>query len=318
MIAHYRTLVVQTRHSGENALPLADGQVRLCGLALLDLWSPPDAQILAKQKAMKKPGRSIAPQIKPALSPTGNRVVLLMRSIKAELEKAREVTYDMLGRYTGQSASAALEKFHRPHQPQVEGLISLLERMPPQVRHQLLDKACRTFPTLNHPRIAHDPVQVSQLRTLLEQPTGLTVVHGGNAGLRTFVASALGHQIQLAESGGHSVSGIDVHQPDWFVPVDGVIYLNNLLVPKMLRSAILNAWQRMESEAPSRLVLFNGIHMVKDSFSAKILQAARASHVIVADEWDHAQLASHVSAPFHAIRVAADLNDRIKCSVQAS
>lgn len=243
----------------------------------------------------------------------------MMRSVKAELEKNRTITYELLGRYTNQSASAALEKFHRPHQPQVEGLISLLERLPAQVRHQLLDKACRCFPTLSHPRLAHDPVQVSQLRTLLGQTCGYTLIQGANAGARTFVISALGHQMHMAESGGHSVSGVDVHQPDWFVPVDGVLYLNNAFGSKLVRQAVIAAWNRIQTENTS-LVLLNGIWGERNSIWQGVFATAKKSHVVAADEsaLELPQLAGKVPEPIHLVKVSADSNDRIKVVIEGA
>jgi hypothetical protein len=77
---------------------------------------------------------------------------------------------------------------------------------------------------VEHKRLGHDPVQVSSMKALLRQPAGLTFITGSNAGVRTFVTSALGHGSLMLGPGHRAVLGIHRHIPDWFVPVDRVVY----------------------------------------------------------------------------------------------
>jgi len=111
-------------------------------------------------------------------------VLLMMRAIKAELEafQGRTLSFEQLASYTGEAASTAFDKLHRTHQPQVESLIRLLERLPQESRRRLVERVCRCYPTFCHPRIAHDPVQVSDLKSLLGQRTGFTMLQGASAG----------------------------------------------------------------------------------------------------------------------------------------
>lgn len=52
---------------------------------------------------------------------------------------------------------------------QLEFLLALLERLPTGLRHGLLDAACREQPTLQHPKLAHDPIALNRLVTLPKQ-----------------------------------------------------------------------------------------------------------------------------------------------------
>lgn len=67
-------------------------------------------------------------------------------------------------------------------------------------------------------------LQVSSMKALLRQPAGLTFITGSNAGVRTFVTSALGHGSLMLGPGHRAVLGIHRHIPDRFVPVDRAVY----------------------------------------------------------------------------------------------
>jgi hypothetical protein len=124
-----------------------------------------------------------------------DRVRPLLRDLQMELERfqRRQIQYDELGRYAGQGASTVFNKLQKNDHPQIEALLGWLERLPEEVRCGILGKFWRCFPSLEHKRLGHDPVQVSSMKALLRQPAGLTFATGSNAGVRTFVTSALGH-----------------------------------------------------------------------------------------------------------------------------
>ena len=126
--------------------------------------------------------------------------------------------------YAGQATSSIFDKLHRTEQPQVEAILAWIERVPEATRNKLLNSACRCYPTLDSSRLNHDPAQVSRLKTLLRHAGELTVVQGGSEGLRTFVVTPLGHARGMLEPERRQVCGIDIHEPDWFVPVDGVTH----------------------------------------------------------------------------------------------
>jgi len=103
-----------------------------------------------------------------------DRVRLLLCCLKRELEQfqGRDIPYDELGRYAGQAGSTVFEKLLKSQHPQVEALLGWLEHLPADRYCRLLADACRCLPTLSHSRLAHDPVQVSSLKNLLQQEAG--------------------------------------------------------------------------------------------------------------------------------------------------
>jgi len=248
-----------------------------------------------------------------------DRVRPLVRAIKGHLEalQGREITYEDLAGYVGQAASSVFDKFQRTQQPQIEALLGWIERLPESTRNQLINSACRCYPTLDHPRLNHDPVQVSRLKTLLRQANGLAVVQGGNDGLRTFLITALGHSCGRLEPERRQVCGIDVHEPDWFVPVDGVVYLNNLLDPTRLREFINLAWPGI-AEMKSRLTILNGIWAGVQNLEAEISLLAPRRNVIFADEFRFKleDLSRLGVAPIHILTIAEDMQSRVRVAFQ--
>lgn len=82
------------------------------------------------------------------------------------------------------------------------------------------------------------------IQFLLQQPTGLTAVVGGNEGLRNWLITTFGHA-SLTQGPQHRlVCGIDRHRPDWFVPVGGIIYINSLRTETPSADSIQKAWAR--------------------------------------------------------------------------
>ena len=74
-----------------------------------------------------------------------------------------------------------------------------------------------------------------------------------------------------------------MHAPDWFVPVPGVVYLNNLLQRDELLRAVRGAWPSLENgQAP--LVVFNGLWSAIPELQEKIRELTHRCHVLVADQ----------------------------------
>ncbi len=86
------------------------------------------------------------------------------------------------------------------HQPHLTSLFCLLEQLTPEERIRVVTKLCRELPTLEDPRLRHDPNTVSALKKLLGLETGLTFISGGTADQRTFLLSALGHQFYRVDT----------------------------------------------------------------------------------------------------------------------
>jgi hypothetical protein len=238
-----------------------------------------------------------------------------MRAIKGELDalQVREISYEELASYAGQARSSVFDKLQRSDQPQIEALLGWIERLPEHTRNSLINSACRCYPTLDSPRLSHDPTQISRLKTLLHQSSGLTVVQGGNEGLRTFLVTALGHTCGVLEPERRRVCGIDVHEPDWFVPIEDVIYLHNLLDPSRLRECLHRAWPAI-AEMKSRLTILNGIWVVAHDLEGEINQLALRRHVVVADEirFRVEDLARRGIGPIHVLTVNEEKESRVR------
>ena len=243
----------------------------------------------------------------------------LMRAIKGELEllRGRAVSYEELGGYVGQAGSTVFDKFQKSHQPQVECLLGWLERLTEATRHRLLSSACRTFPSLESPRLNHDPLQASNLKALLRQRNGFSLIQGGSESSRTFLITALGHECGMLSAASRGVCGIDVHEPDWFVPVGGVVYLNNLMDPTSVRECVHRHWPPIAS-AKRRLIVLNGIWAATQGLHGEIVELAAESHVLVADDFPTRQddLARRAPRPSHVLTVTEERDARIRVAIQ--
>ena len=114
-------------------------------------------------------------------------------------------------------------------------------------------------------RLNHDPAVLSQLSTILRQQNGLVLVQEGSRSTRTFLTTALGHAWEKLHLGS-AVRGIDAHAPDWFVPLDDVIYLQNLLEPKRLRAAVQAHWPKL-LETRHGCIILNGVWAAMEATS---------------------------------------------------
>lgn len=213
---------------------------------------------------------------------TSTRARSLLRATKCEMERQlhRSLSYAELGCYAGQAASTVFDKLQSTDHPQVEGLLRWLERLPAPVRARLINDACRNLPTLEHSRLAHDPVQESRLRSLLSAERGLVMISGGDDGARTFLAAALGHTCLMLEPHHRKVAGLDRYRPDWFVPVDGVQYLGD---PQHALPDISRYEIRVEE---GFVVILNGVLDCRADLWSRCLEIARRNLVFVIEETD--------------------------------
>ena len=248
-----------------------------------------------------------------------DRVMQLMRGIKSELEKVQggPLPFKTLGCYSGESGSTAFDRLHRKHQPQVEALLSLLERVQEPARNRLLTEAFRFLPSLSDPRLAHDQVQISQLRGIIRQDTGFTIIQGANPGIRTFLITALGLEARCG------IRGLDIHRPDWFVPAEGVLYLNEGKADT-LRSLCSEVWPQViksprDPKRNVRLFLFNGVWLACCSLQARIIEQAARAHCIIADELQFRAetLPKRLPPPVHILTVHQERHDRLRVQIQS-
>jgi hypothetical protein len=191
-----------------------------------------------------------------------------------------------------------------------------LERLSEHQRAELLSKLCRDCPRLDHPRLMHDPAAVNLLRGLLAKRAGLTFVTGSDDAIRTFLITALGNSAGQAVPSS-SISGMDVHRPDSFVPVPGVVYFRNPNEPSDVARLILELWGTIE-KSPTDVILLNSVWTGVLELRDRIIGLATKRHVIVADQLDMARyLSSIVAPPTTIIKATSEPNRRIRVVVEA-
>lgn len=196
---------------------------------------------------------------------------------------------------------------------QVEALLRILERLPEPTRHELLNRFLRCYPAMEADRLGHDPASVSRLRKLLEERNGLTLITGGSDGSRTFLVTALGHAFQQLLSREGMIAGIDIHLPDWFVPVLGVSYLGFPCGSRRVREEALRLWPRPNHGA---VLVFNGVWSLLPERQKQILGWCENHHVLVADDipLDPAQVRTtfgKVTAPARIVELCESGEQRI-------
>jgi transcriptional regulator with XRE-family HTH domain len=246
-----------------------------------------------------------------------SRATILLRQLRLALETtfARSLTYAELSEYAGEPKSTLARWFNGEGQPSSETLLRLLELAPEKQRDQIMDKPpfCRVFAHLEHPLLAHDPVATSFLRSIRSNLTGTTLIQGVQESWLTFVATALGHDARRL-SGLRPVLGLDVHKPDWFVPVPGIKYLNNLLRPSSISEELEQFWPKAANRKGA-FVIFNGVLPTGSLWTDKVLDLAGQSHVVLtAKDAPKGQVATPFPVPANLITVTEDRNypDRLR------
>jgi hypothetical protein len=116
------------------------------------------------------------------------------------------------------------------------------------------------------------------------------------------------------------VAGVDTHRPDQFVPVLGLIYLDNLLRGSEIERQFNRLWPTLRSKrAP--LILLNDIWRRVPALQQEIMDLAHTSHVVVANALvlKPGDLKSRVPTPAHLVTVspAREQPEWIRIEIQA-
>ena len=164
---------------------------------------------------------------------------------------------------------------------QIEALLRLLERLPETARSDFLTSFLRVCPTLDSPALAHDPIAVHGLRSLLYEKQGLTFIQAERDFLRSFVLGALGQSATRSGSALRLVAGLDVNGEDAFVPVPGVVYFRHPSNSSEIQGLIRAHWPLAQT---GHLVLINGLWCEFPNFQQQLLAAAETRHVAIADD----------------------------------
>ena len=221
----------------------------------------------------------------PAEVPTQlHRVTRLLHRAQSCLPSAqgKAPTYAELEVWTGVAERTIKDWFNNHGRPTAEFLLQLLERIPDPQRQALLASACRVSPALASPRLNCDQTLISRLKSTVLQSHGLVYLQGGDDEDRTFVLTALGHAFLELTARPHTLTGLDAHEPDWFVPLPGVTYLGNLFPPRELLRAAREHWPKMAGSG-AQMTVFNALGVMLGEFQRALQALTAQSLVIIAD-----------------------------------
>jgi hypothetical protein len=270
-------------------------------------------------KMSGKGGRDSGPKLPWKCGAGLQRGTLLLRRLRAAIDgvSGHTQTYAELSDLTGESKSTLGRWLDGDGQPSPETLLRMQEVLPTSLRNQILDEPAfrRCYPTLEHPRISHDSVKLSQLKTILSRPTGLTLVDGEGERLITFLITALGHSCQFLSTERRKVLGLDSHAPDWFVPVPGVTYLDNILQTQKLRQEFAKAWPQITS-SKGALVILNGPWAQLPGINEKALALAQNCHIVITQKPPLQPAHKPSIPPTCFINVAEDKSKQLQIGIQ--
>ena len=246
------------------------------------------------------------------------RILRLLQGIKSAigLAEARGISFDDLEQLSGRPAGTVGSWFEGARMIQLEFLFALLERVPIMLRRELIDGTCRVQPTLQHAKLAHDPIALSRLETMLKQQAGFTVIHGGPEHARAFLLNGLGNSVREVNSGQQSVFGVEIQPVTAWTPVPGIIQLS----PHVdLRQQLQRAYAKIQQANDGSLILLGHVWNKIPHLHPEIVQLARRCHVLIAeDPLKTEDLVRRISGPVHilTVSVAREQPEWIRVSIQ--
>jgi hypothetical protein len=232
------------------------------------------------------------------------RIVRLLVGIKStiSLAEGRAVSFEDLEQLSGRPAGTIGSWFEGARMNQLEFLFALLERVPARLRYELLDATCRLQPTLQHPRLAHDPIALSRLETLLKQRAGFTIIHGGPEHARAFLLNALGNSVREVNCGQQPVVGVEFQPVSVWAPVPGIIHLSS---HAEIGQHLQRVWSKIKQANDGSLILLGSIWNRISHLHAEIVHQAARCHVLVADDFLKPEdLVRRIPGPVHILTVA--------------
>lgn len=184
------------------------------------------------------------------------------------------------------------------HHPQVLGLMALLERLSPNERQSFIASHCRELPTLADTKLSGT---IGELKKLLDQPHGMTLITGSTAAARCFALTAFAHS--WSSLSGLAPTGIYLHRPQSWVPVIGVRYIDEKLTATQIRALVTSVWTRILTSG-AKLAIFNGpLSVVPEAFD-DLLRMASIKHVILAEPFLPDFSTKPCEIPVHVVTVA--------------
>jgi hypothetical protein len=216
----------------------------------------------------------------PAFQKAGNEVV---QGLKAALDRAEcthggQLTQRRFAELIGIAKSTINDWYYSPLVDPIRGFLCGLERLSESERAGLLRGLCRDCFRLPDGRLAHDAQSLGALLALVNRSRGLTFISSQSDTARTWLITAMGN----SAGGEVRACGIDVHSPDTFVPVSGVLYRVKCGPLGEMRMVIREVWP-VVAKSDAQLLLFNGIWVAMPELRPLIAELARDRNVIVAD-----------------------------------
>ena len=281
--------------------------------------------IAAKQNGMKKSKtipalnlRSGAFVVPPAYPKLATEVIRQLKKgmDQAEYPPGHKLTLKRFGLLIGAPRSTIHDWYYGNLPAPINYFLCAMERLPEIQRTGLLRQLCRDCPRLLHPRLSHDAHAVNALRGLLAQPAGLTFVVGATDATRTFLITAFGNSAgQFIPI--RTVCGLDLHQPDSFVPVSGVRYWRNPPGDTGNAQPLVRELWKDILNSTADLLLFNGLWSLMPELRSDIIELARHRLVIVADKLDSRGLMAYATKglPINIVTTSAEPGGRIRVQV---
>jgi len=224
---------------------------------------------------------------------------------RLELHHHHSMSFERLAKMLGKSKSTTHHWFDLSPQPHVLAFLSLLERLSPAQRLSFIEAHCRVYPDLNHPILELSPGKTGDVSELLKQKAGVTIMTGGTEYSRTFVFTALGHAATRADGKLYRASGIDLHRPTRFVPVESWIYIDDNLPLDHTRKLVRRICPRILTSAAPQL-FFNGVWSSVPDVRDGLIRCAKFKHIFIADEPapDLRYLRRRVATPIHELTLS--------------
>ena len=159
---------------------------------------------------------------------------------------------------------------------QLRAFLLLLSAVPTAQRLELWRAGTFVLPRLDHEFIIGDRFVAATLARIGAKKTGLTLILADSEYLRSFMSIAFAN---TARANGAVIFGYDLRTPDWFIPVEGMIYLGNSSRTNLVAPEIPTARLR-----EADVLIVNGFwDHLRDQQKEALLKATSTSHVILAD-----------------------------------
>lgn len=180
----------------------------------------------------------------------------------------------------------------------LEFLLTLLERLPKNLRGRVIAGACRIHPSLLHPSLAHDPTAVCRLEMMLRQASGLTIIQGQEH-LRPFLLGAMANSVRRVQHRKVPVHGLETQVTPFTQPI-GVTNTQSYRDADLLNRRVSELKQAPEGS----LILLGGDWWKVNGLEAEVGRLATRCNVVAADAPVFNQISSLSLHPIQVITLS--------------